>query len=29
VVHPKLNNNEHLLDGALVGASSWWPIESH
>jgi hypothetical protein len=22
VVHPKLNNNEHLLDGALVGASS-------
>ncbi len=24
-VHPKLNNNGHLVDGVLVGVSSLWP----
>jgi hypothetical protein len=28
-VHPQLNNNRHLVDGALVGvAGSLWPISS-
>jgi hypothetical protein len=24
-VHPQLSNNEHPVDGALVGAGSLWP----
>ncbi len=25
VVHPQLNNNRHLVDGALVDVGSLWP----
>jgi hypothetical protein len=25
-VHPSLSNNGHPVDGALVGASSQWPV---
>jgi hypothetical protein len=25
-VHPQLNNNRHLMDGVLMGASSLWPL---
>jgi hypothetical protein len=24
-VHPQVNNNKHLMDGALVDVSSMWP----
>jgi len=24
-IHPQLSNNGHLVEGALVGASSLWP----
>jgi len=27
-VHPQLSNNEHPVDGALVGAGSLWPQHS-
>jgi hypothetical protein len=27
-VHPQLSNNGHLVDGALVGVGSLWPIGS-
>jgi len=26
-VHPKLSNNGHPVDGALVGAGSLWPSD--
>jgi hypothetical protein len=25
-VHPQLSNNGHMVDGALVGAGSQWPM---
>jgi hypothetical protein len=27
VVHPQLNNNGHLVDGALVDVGSLWPCK--
>ncbi len=27
-VHPQLSNNEHPVDGELVGAGSLWPLRS-
>jgi hypothetical protein len=27
-VHPQLNNNDHLVDCALVGASSLWLVQT-
>jgi hypothetical protein len=28
-VHPQLSNDGHPVDGALVGAGSFWPKEKH